>query len=299
MSNWGKAAAWSALVVLAGNAIAQGQATAELDLPSRLERYSEHHVIRADGTETVTISQQSRALKTETLGHSASAQRLQIVEAYTIKANGRKLPLPKSNYQLRTAGGKAGGQAAFSDWNENTVVYPDFPVGDAVASTYRLVTIQPLFPGKVSYFASFPRQYAYDKVKISFDAPVAMDLRHAARGMEIKESRRGDRRLIEMSLPSQEPIRNDREDFSVYDAESEPGYSVSSFKSHAEIAERYVELARAKAQPTPKMRQLADQIVSSQVPPAEQVKAFYDWVAEHITYAGNCVGIGAVVPRDL
>lgn len=30
-----------------------------------------------------------------------------------------------------------------------------------------------------------------------------------------------------------------------------------------------------------------------------EARALYDWVATHITYAGNCIGIGAVVPRDL
>jgi len=278
-----------------------------LDLPSRMERYSEHHIINADGTETVTISQQTRVLKPEALeylkaeklSHSASAQRLEIVEAYTRKADGRKLTVPKANFQLRTASGKTGAQAVFSDWNETTLVFPDLAVGDAVALTYKIITTQPLFPGKVSHFGSFPRQYAYDKVTVSFDVPVALALRHAARGMKVKESQRGARRLVEMSFENKLPLRSEREDYSVYDVESEPGYAVSSFESHAEIAQRYVERARFKAVPTPRVRQLAEQLTQGLSTPAEQARALYDWVAREITYAGNCVGIGAVVPRDL
>jgi hypothetical protein len=44
---------------------------------------------------------------------------------------------------------------------------------------------------------------------------------------------------------------------------------------------------------------LAAEIVGSTGGEREQAHALYDWVATHISYAGNCIGVGAVVPRDL
>ncbi|MHB8717048.1 MAG: transglutaminase domain-containing protein [Sulfuricaulis sp.] len=44
---------------------------------------------------------------------------------------------------------------------------------------------------------------------------------------------------------------------------------------------------------------LFQQPVKGKTAPKDQARALYEWVATKITYAGNCIGIGAVVPRDL
>ena len=33
--------------------------------------------------------------------------------------------------------------------------------------------------------------------------------------------------------------------------------------------------------------------------PRERARLLYEWVSRNITYGGNCIGVGAVVPRDL
>jgi hypothetical protein len=47
------------------------------------------------------------------------------------------------------------------------------------------------------------------------------------------------------------------------------------------------------------VKQLASEIVADRTTPETQAHAIYDWVAKNISYGGNCIGIGAVVPRDL
>ncbi len=74
---------------------------------------------------------------------------------------------------------------------------------------------------------------------------------------------------------------------------------MSSFESQREIVQRYVERAAPKAAVTPRIQALADQITQGVEGPQAQAQALFDWVAREINYAGNCVGIGAVVPRDL
>ncbi|HEY6007872.1 MAG TPA: transglutaminase-like domain-containing protein, partial [Geobacteraceae bacterium] len=48
-----------------------------------------------------------------------------------------------------------------------------------------------------------------------------------------------------------------------------------------------------------RVKALAAQIVAGKSAPDAQARAIYDWVARNVTYGGNCIGIGAVVPRDL
>lgn len=50
---------------------------------------------------------------------------------------------------------------------------------------------------------------------------------------------------------------------------------------------------------TERVQRLADEIASQRKTPREQARALYDWVATNIAYAGNCIGVGAVVPHDL
>jgi Transglutaminase-like superfamily len=47
------------------------------------------------------------------------------------------------------------------------------------------------------------------------------------------------------------------------------------------------------------VRALATEIVGSRTQPIEQARALYDWVSTKITYGGNCVGVGTVVPREV
>ncbi|MFG6413693.1 DUF3857 domain-containing protein [Roseateles sp. DC23W] len=277
------------------------------DLPARIELYSEHHVVAEDGTEVSTFRRVTRLLKadaadgvrTEEISHSASAQRLEIVDAFTRKADGRKLKVPKNNYQLRTASGRSDGAALFSDWNETTLMFPDLQVGDATEITYRIVTKQPLFPGRFSRYNEFSRSHPFERVTITVDAPQAMKLQHANWHMDFSEKRVGKRQVLSWTLKNPEPTINERRDFGVYELGTEPGYAVSSFEGAREIAQRYVERASPKAAVTPRVQALADDITRGVESQRAQVQALYDWVAVEIGYAGNCVGIGAVVPRDL
>lgn len=277
------------------------------DLGARVEQYVERHVVAEDGSEVSHYRQVNRLLKADeadhvrkySISHSASAQRLEIVEAFTRKANGRKLVVPKSNYQLKTASGRSGAAALFSDWNETAVVFPDLQVGDAAEISYRIVTRQPLFPGHFSRVAEFSRSVAFDKVDITVDAPRKMKLQFVNWHMGFSRQEQGTRQLLRWTLAQPQALVNERRDYSVYAQGTEPGYAVSSFESPRDIAKRYVERAEPKAVVTSRIQALADQITAGAEGPKAQANLLYDWVSREIGYAGNCVGIGAVVPRDL
>ena len=49
---------------------------------------------------------------------------------------------------------------------------------------------------------------------------------------------------------------------------------------------------------TERIQSLANEITKGKTKPYDQAKALYEWVADNISYAGNCIGVGAVVPRD-
>lgn len=273
----------------------------------RIVSYSENHVIGIDGKDVATIAASIRVLKTNaladakqtTLSFSRSAERIDVLEAYTLKANGKRLPVPRSSWQIRKDEGHKGATAMFSDHSSISLVFPDLAVGDTTVLKYRKSTIDPLFPGKLSIDQSFSRSLPFDHAVVSVEAPAAMHLQYAARDMQESVVSKGGRQYLVWTLQNQVAQLSERKDWTVVDMEAEPGVAVSSFTDWADLARSYVKRATPKAAVTPRLRQLSAQIVGERTTVEAKTHAIYDWVSQNITYGGNCVGIGAVVPRDM
>ena len=102
-----------------------------------------------------------------------------------------------------------------------------------------------------------------------------------------------------MDVEQSQPGKSQRRDYSAYDPDKEPGYAFSTFRGYGEIAEAYGARARPKAAATERVRALAEEDHQGQErPEGAGAKALYEWVATNVDFAGNCVGVGAVVPRD-
>jgi transglutaminase-like putative cysteine protease len=276
------------------------------EIPTRFRHYFADYHLNADGSHVeqhdwaLTILQESALAraKQSSISYSTSIQKAEVLHAYTLKADGRRIEVPKSNYQLEVNSGRDKNTPVFSDYSTLTVVFPDVDVGDSVALAYKIVQTEPIFPGQFSVAGTFPRLYAYDDVKISIDAPAALWTQYQARQMSEQRTQQDGRVRLEWAYQNPNPIKSKRQDWSVYDVEQEPGYAFSTFKSYADIAQAYGLRARPKAAVTPAIQALADSIVKELKAPREQARALYDWVAGNVTYAGNCIGVGAVVPHD-
>lgn len=145
----------------------------------RMVSYNEKHVIGIDGKDVATMAMSVRVLKTSaledvkqrTLRFSRSAEKMDVLEAYTLKANGRRVLVPRASWQIRRDEGRNGASALFSDYSSISLVFPDLAVGDTAVLKYRKSTIEPLFPGKLSLDRSFARSLAIDNAVVSVDAP--------------------------------------------------------------------------------------------------------------------------------
>lgn len=287
--------------------LASDKADESPELQSRVNRYYSSYTINEDGsfTETgetaITVlkEQAIRYAKQTSITYSTSIQKAEVIEAYTKKPDGRRIDSPTSNFQVESNTGKGKGAPVFSDLTTTTVVFPEVEVGDMLVFSYRLTASEPMFPNQFSTRESFLRTEAFDDVRIRIDAPVSLWTHYSARELtEVLNTEKDGRRVIEWTFANPNPIKSKRHDFSVYDIEKDPGFEYSTFKNYAEIAEVYGARARAKAIVTQRIAKLAGEIAKDSKSLKETAKAFYDWVAVNITYAGNCIGLGAVVPHD-
>ena len=286
---------------------AYGATTDGPELQTRYRYYYADYHINADGSHVethdwaTTILQEGAVERSKraSVSYSTGIQKAEVLHAYTLKADGRRIEVPKSNYQLEVNSGRDKNAPVFSDYSTLTVVFPDVAVGDTVAFAYKLTQTEPIFPGQFSVMGTFSKIYAYDDVRVRIDAPSSLWVQYEARDMAEKRSEKDGRVFLEWTFQNKQPVKSKRRDWSVYDVEKEPGYAFSTFKSYADIAEAYGLRARPKAAVTERVQKLADEIVKDKKAPREQASALYDWVATHITYAGNCIGVGAVVPHDV
>lgn len=278
------------------------------DWPVRIERESHDYVIDAEGRYVETVETATRVLKTSgidyardsSIGYSTSIQQADVLAAYTLKADGRRIDVPKGNFQVSSSRGREGDSPIYSDRTSLTVVFPELAVGDTTVLQYRLTAKEPMFPGAFSVIDSFDPTSYYGDVRISIDAPVSLKAAWAAPKLTVAEdTTRDGRHRLTWTWRNREPADPDTLQDALYDFERYPGYAFSTFGSYADISRAYGARAEAKAAVTPRIRALADKIAGDAKAPREVAQRLYDWVAKEIAYAGNCIGLGAVVPRDL
>ncbi|APV49464.1 hypothetical protein BWI17_07070 [Betaproteobacteria bacterium GR16-43] len=274
---------------------------------SRNVRYHTTYVVNPDGSGTTTVDQAVKIVHEKVLermkragvSYSTSVERAEILEAYTLKADGRRIDAPKSNYQLDINKGSESGAPAFSDRTQQTVILPDVAVGDTVVFVYRTTQTEPLFPGHFSVTEQFSRSYPYDDVKVRIDAPAGLWTQHAVTEMtETLNETRDGRKVVEWTWKNPQPMKDKRRNYTAYDPDKQPGFSYSTFRTYGEISAAYGERARPKAVVSDRVKVLADEVTKGKTGAREQARALYEWVATNIHFAGNCVGVGAVVPRD-
>lgn len=279
-----------------------------LDLQTRFGHYYVTHLINEDGTavesyewsQTILKDAALESSKRASVGYSTSAQKAEVIAAYTLKADGRRIDVPKDNYQVEVNSGKGKDSPVYSDWTTLTVVFPDVAVGDSVVFSYKVTQTEPMFPNNYSTKEYFYDQVAYDDVRVRFDYPSSLWVQYEARGMkEVANEAIGGHKIVEWTYSNPQPVKTERRNFSVFDPDKEVGYSFSTFKTYADIASAYGARALPKAVPSERITRLAAEIVNGKKDKSDQARALYEWVATNITYAGNCIGIGAVVPRDV
>jgi len=278
-----------------------------LDLATRFGRYHASFTIQTDGTSVETHEWSRKVLKESALedtkrasiGYSTSAQSAEVLAAYTLKADGKRIEVPKDNYQIEVNKGQGKDSPVYSDWTTTTVVFPDVAVGDSVALSYKITDKEAMFPGQYSTGQLFYQHIAYDDIRVRFDTPAAMAVQHEGRGMTETRTEKDGRKIVEWRWANPTPVKSERRNWSVFDPDQEVGYAVSTFPDYAAIAAAYGARAQPRAAVTERIEKLAAEIVQGKTERRAQARALYEWVATNITYAGNCIGVGAVVPREL
>ena len=238
-------------------------------------------------------------MKNFSFSFSTSIQSGEILEAYTLKKDGRKIVVPPNNYQTTINSGRAKASPIFSDYTTLAVVFPDLAVGDIAGIAYKIKDKEAIFPGHFSVVNSFNAYAFYEDAQLTIRAPADMRLLTESHKLqEMPAVVEGGMRTLQWRYQNLKPLQWNESDDGIWRIDESPSVVASTFESYEAIAKAYGERALPKAEPTARIRELAKATIGNETRPMERARLLYEWVSKNITYGGNCIGVGAVVPRD-
>jgi transglutaminase-like putative cysteine protease len=267
--------------------------------------------VRSDGSNvrhyefvyTVLAEGALDSLNERTISYHDRGETLRDVVAYTLKKDGARIDVPDSNVQVTSHAGINGAAPAFSDFKDQRMIFPDLEVGDSVVLSYTIEQHKPTFKDRYSLLTYYSVDHAYDDAELVVSAPHNFGLKQKTYGLDAPKHDRleGGREQWTWHYENAQP----RDRSSDSDAVSRawhyadlPTIEISNFASYAQIAAAYESEAAARAQPSERARKLAAEIVGDAKEPRVQAEKLYAWVAKNISFAGNCLNGGDVVPRD-
>jgi hypothetical protein len=270
-----------------------------------LQRHDDLHV-RADAS-TVWTAYVVIRIDTEAgvdhyserrLEFSSSLETLDVLEAFTLTPDGKRLVVPPE--KIRTMEAYDEGGPDFSDVKVKVVIFPAVKVGAQLHLRYRSTQHTPFFPGHASWSLHYPPAVRFEsaRVDIRHDPGVALQVQSrnvpGGRVQAQADDAPGTIRYAftfrqDKALPP-ERARVELSDFA-------PAVYATTFSNQAALATAYQAGARPKAEPTPAVRALAAELTAGSTTERDKVRRLYNWVSRQIRYVSLEIGAGGYIPH--
>jgi transglutaminase-like putative cysteine protease len=238
-----------------------------------------------------------RSVGQQTVPYIEGMQTLDIVEAYTEKADGRRVAVDPAGIITRDEA--SGLNAVYQrDAKVRIVIFPDIAVGDTTVLTTRLESKAEVFPGYYFYNAVFAPQAHYTDCTIRLVVPkgLAINVAVLGGGIEDRVAEDGDvvRHLITYHAAphaAEEPGATAALDYA-------PRLLVSTFKDYEELGRAYWAETEKHVAVTPEIQALADEITAGIGDKRAQAVAIDRWIKSNVRYVAVYLGSARVVPND-
>jgi len=230
------------------------------------------------------------------ISYNSKLERVQIIDAYTLQKDGRKVKVPKDGFR-DSADSISEGAAKFSETRHKIIIYPDVTVGSRLYYKYKSIQHTSMFKGHFNFSSYFSPHYVIKNYEINLDLPNKLPIQVEAKGVDgglVKEKngRKYYRYLFNQDVAySPETWEVDSNDFSPY-------VIATSFKDHVDLGRAYEKGVAPKIQVTPEVQKLADELTKGIEDPKAQVEVIYNWVSKNIRYVAVYLAKGGVVPHD-
>ncbi|NVM74247.1 transglutaminase-like putative cysteine protease [Duganella sp. SG902] len=263
----------------------------------------QHFVVQRDGGYVLTEEYLVQLNEQRAVGNAAQRQfhfnrtleDIDIVEAYTEKPDGRRIPVQPAQIRLQQEPAY-NGAPMFQDMQIKAVIYPDVAVGDKLYSKTRKTRRSALFGGQF-YDTTYPRYHPTQQLTLIYDLPSDMPLKSDELGFKASAPERHDGRTVYRW--DYTPSDNPRLEFdAVGYADFGQHLVVSTFKDYRDIGLAYDVTSRAAAKPTPAIEAKALELVKGLSEPRDKARAIGNWVRTNIRYVAVYIGNGGREPHS-
>jgi len=219
----------------------------------------------------------------QSLNFHESQQRLEVLEAYTEKADGRRIPVEPANIFTRDA---ATGVALVlaRDFKSTTIIFPDIAVGDTLVFSYRLTTLGGVLGRHVDEIHVFPRQVPLAASTFRVVAPKSAGLKFAVLGEGAEHTATEADGTVSHVVSYAPAPRIVPEPGETSLLDRDPRVLVSTFQDYEDLGRSWVAVAGSRARVTPEIQTLADEITNGISDRRAQAEAIDRWVKRNIRY---------------
>jgi hypothetical protein len=221
----------------------------------------------------------------QSVSYIEGLESLDVITAYTEKANGRRVPVDPATFVRRDA--VSGTEVLYRDLKQITLFFPDLGAGDSVVYTVKVEHKGAPYAGHVYENVVFPGSIPSSESTIRVAIPRSIPLRVSSFGAGIQGKRTEDgdtiRYAITVAGQSSGPDRS---------------INITTFEDVAAVGRNYWSEAKTKAVVTPQVQKLADEITRGITDRRAQAEAISLWVKRNIRYVAVYLGTARVVPND-
>ncbi len=224
-------------------------------------------------------------------------QSLDIVSAFTEKADGTRVPVDLATVITRDAATGLG--AVFlRDLKIVTVIFPDVAVGDTLVLTTRKTIHSDTFAGHFEQMIPLNRDVSRADSTVRVVAPSNLPLKVGVQGEDVQHTVTVEdtetRHLITYRGRPAAPA----EDRMTSRLDRDPSIFVSTFADYEELARSYWSATRSAIEVTPEIVQLAAEITRGIDDKRAQARAISEWVKTNVRYVFVVLGATRIVPHS-
>lgn len=228
------------------------------------------------------------------LGFNSALDDLQILQAKTIKADGREIVVQPEGLVVQKGLSAPGVGVTVPEWEIREINFPDVKAGDKVYRHWTTTSKQSPLPGFQTHQDFLLPQIEVDEFHVRIEAPKNMVLAVAAKPAPQKTIE-GDRQIWEVRASNTASTVDDN--LSSIHLRI-PHVMVSTLASNEEFAIRFAASMMEKAVVTPEIESLAKRITAKATTDEQKAQAIYDWVRKEIKYVALFLGVDGWVPHD-
>ncbi|CAH2602316.1 conserved exported protein of unknown function [Rhodovastum atsumiense] len=226
---------------------------------------------------------------------SEAIEQVELVEGYTQKPDGRRIPVEPRAVRTQLAPGTPN-LPLYTDRKQIVAVLPDAAGGDLLVTTWRWTLTHPVVPGEFSFGWAFPRTTPWDSVEVRITTPAGKPLRTEAHGPVLEESTATDgRHVYHWHYRAPDALAEDPAALAPFDRA--PRLFASTFADWPAFSRDYAAVVAPQAAVTPRLRTLAEEVTAGTTDRREQARLLYDWVSRHVRWVAIWLGNDGWVPH--